>query len=338
MSKLKAVPLAEPKAEPRAPERAQALPKGNGGSVARRATAKAESSKRQKARQALARAKRGKGRPASASGPSSRKQSVPVPSRRSAKTAKKTPPSVVSPELLKLQAAADRARERYENEAAVDLYTRALGLVPPEARGALAVAEHELRMGRAECYERVGEVDAQIADIRAAEQTARRKRDRPRRVLALLTLSDRLSWRGEFDEALGGLQAAQDLAHKLGSKELLAKVAVARARHASNATDYRNLGELSRTALRLSREIGDKVGEAESLFSVATAEQSAGAIDQARQHLLEALAMLRSVGAGLARPSRSTCWPSPPPTTRSHAPTLSRLWRSRWQRTTGCVC
>ncbi len=228
--------------------------------------------------------------------PSPKRRGTPVSRRKAATRAEKPARAVAPPELLELQTAAGRARDRYENESAVDLYTRALSLVPRGAHGPLAVAGYELHMGRAECYERLGEVDAQIADIRAAEQIAQQEDDDPRGVRALIALSDRLGWRGQFDEALSGLQVAHDLAHKLGSEELEAKVAVTRARCASNAADYRNLGELSQTALRLCRKTGDRVGEAESLTFVATAEQSAGAIDQARQHLLAALAMLRDVG------------------------------------------
>jgi PAS domain S-box-containing protein len=201
----------------------------------------------------------------------------------------------VPPELLKLQTTADRARDRYENESAVDLYTRALALVP-QGVASLTILEYELHMGRAACYERLGELDAHIADARAAEKLARQEGDDSRRVRALVALADRLGWRGQLDEALSAWQAGHEIADKVGAPELIAKVAVARARLASNATDYRNLGELSQTALRLCRAAGDKAGEAESLTLVATAEQSAGETEQARLHVQEALAIFRRIG------------------------------------------
>ncbi len=215
---------------------------------------------------------------------------------KKASTQRKPSGKQVPPELLTLQAAADRARDRYENESAVELYTRALALVPQGASGPPAIVEYELHMGRAACYERLGELDAHIADARAAEQLARQEGDGARQVAALVVVADRLGWRGQFDEAQRAVQAAQDIAARSGARELVAKAAVARARLANNATDFQHLGELAHTALRLCREAGDQAGEGESLIQVAAAEQSAGETAQGRQHVREALAIYRRTG------------------------------------------
>jgi tetratricopeptide (TPR) repeat protein len=198
--------------------------------------------------------------------------------------------------LLELQTAADRARDRFENESALDLYNRALALVPKGPKGPLAILQFELLLGRAEIYKRSNELDAYVADAREAEAIARQAKDDHRRTRALIALADRLSWRGQFDEALTAIQTAQELATQCGDPKLLARVALARAMHDANAGDYRSLGERALTALQLCREAGDRLGEGESLGYLANAEQSAGDMDAARRHLTEALALFRSIG------------------------------------------
>jgi PAS domain S-box-containing protein len=219
--------------------------------------------------------------------------------KKPAKPAKAEQPDAtaeVPAELLRLKARADRAKDRFENESAVEVYTRALALLPAGASGPLAAAACDLRLGRAECYERLNEVDAQIADLRAADKLARQAGDLPRRVHALTALSERLAWRGDFDKAQRAVKLAQRLARKAGDPTVLARVAVAQARAIQSAEDYPHLGELAEAALRLCREVGDKAGEADSLWLLSLADQSAGASDEGVQHLLESLAVSRSIG------------------------------------------
>jgi PAS domain S-box-containing protein len=201
----------------------------------------------------------------------------------------------VQPELLRLQSAADRARDRYDNEPAVELYTRALALVPPGAHGALAIVQYELHMGRATCYERLGDLDAHLADATAALELARQEADDARQIHALLALADRMGWRGQFDEAQTAIQRAHGLVARSRSPALKAKLAVARAKQANYAGDYQHLGDLAYASLRLCQEAGDKAGEADSFISAALADQSAGEIEQARLHVQKALAIYRSI-------------------------------------------
>jgi PAS domain S-box-containing protein len=202
----------------------------------------------------------------------------------------------VTTEMRQLQAAAERAKSRFENEAAVQLYTQVLALVPEGASGPLALLECDLLMGRAACNEYLGQVDAQVADLVAAEKLAEQAGDERRRVQALAALGECLAWRGEFDRALRTVQLAQEIAQESGDAEPLARAGVARAELGSLAEDYAHLEELATTALRLCRQAGDRAGEAASLRILALAEQVAGAGDLALQHAQQALAIYRSIG------------------------------------------
>ena len=200
------------------------------------------------------------------------------------------------PELLELKAAADRAKDRFENESAVELYTRALALVPKSAAGPQATVECDLRLGRAECYERLGDVDAQLKDLETAEALASKAGDGARQVQALTSRAEPLATRGDAEGARRAVQAAENVAGQSGDRGLLARAYVARTRLAFWVEDFGQLAELATTALRLCREAGDRAGEADSLRDLVAAEASAGEIDQAQQHLLESLAIYRSIG------------------------------------------
>ena len=217
--------------------------------------------------------------------------------RKGTRPASPPPGSVEVPrDLLELQAAADRAKDHYENDLAVDLYTRALSLVPQEASGKLAMVECDLRVGRAACCDRLGSVNAQVADLARADELAQETDDEPRRVQALAALSECLAWRGEFDRALRTVQLAQEIGQLSGHPGLPARARVARAELALLAEDYGQLEELATTALRLCREAGDRAGEAASLCILASAEESAGAGDLVQHRLQEALAIARRIG------------------------------------------
>jgi len=217
--------------------------------------------------------------------------------RKGTRAIESKPSSVeVPPELLELQAAADRAKDRFENEPAVELYTRALELVPQEPTGQLALTECDLRTGRAECYERLGNLDAQLKDLEAAEDLASKAGDGARQVRALTSRAEALATRGDVEGARCAVQAAENVAGQSGDRGMLARAHVARARLAFWVEDFGHLAELATTALRLCREAGNRAGEAESLLGLVAAEGSAGQTDLARQHLLESLAIYRSVG------------------------------------------
>ena len=99
----------------------------------------------------------------------------------------------VTAEMRRLQAAAERAQVRFENEAAVELYTQGLALVPEGAGGPLALWECDLRLGRAACNEYLGQVDEQIADLEPVDRLADQAGDERRRVQALAALVECLA-------------------------------------------------------------------------------------------------------------------------------------------------
>ena len=209
--------------------------------------------------------------------------------------APKRPSNRVPAEALELKTLADKAAERFDNDAALDLYSHALKLLPARPRGACAVAQFELLMGRAEIHLRSGEQDGFFSDVRQAEALAAQDRDDCRRARALIALSDRLAWRGSCEEAVGALDQAEELLGKSGDGQLWARLAIARASVASFAADFAHLGEYCTNALRLCRQAGDRKGEGECLTLLSAADQSAGDLDAARQHLLEALEIAREV-------------------------------------------
>jgi PAS domain S-box-containing protein len=202
----------------------------------------------------------------------------------------------VSAELRKLQVAADRAKDRYENESAVELYTQALALVPDAPAGELAGVACDLRSARAGVYRRLGELDAESADLAAAADLASRSGDTTRRVLALADQVEAYALQGKTTEEQRALEAAEEAAAESGDARLVARASLARAWWAFYTNDYEHMGKSASTALRLCREVGDQAGEADSLRILAAAEWSAGANAAARQHVSEVLAIARSLG------------------------------------------
>jgi len=230
---------------------------------------------------------------ASGKGASKRASGPRTPKRTLAPGAPKRQSNRALAEALELRAQADRAAQRFDNDTALDLYSRALKLLPSRPRGASAVAQFELLMGRAEIHLRNGEQDAFFGDVRQAEALATQESDDARRARALIALSDRLAWRGSCEEASSALEQAEALVGKTGDAHLRARLAVARASAASFAEDYTHLGEYCTAGLKLCEEAGDRKGRGECLTLLSAADQSAGNADQARLHLLEALAIAR---------------------------------------------
>ena len=72
--------------------------------------------------------------------------------------------SKLSTELKELQNAADKARESYDHENAITLYSRYLNLVK-KSNSIPPTLEYKIRSGRAACYSRMGDWLAEFADL-----------------------------------------------------------------------------------------------------------------------------------------------------------------------------
>ena len=215
-------------------------------------------------------------------------------------------------ELVRLQAAAERAQAGYQHEEAIALYTKALDIAPPGDDPAPLTTRYELLFGRGQCYDWIGKNQLAMADFEGAARLAE----------SLPPDSGSLALQAG---ALNRLAGDSLLQIGVAPAEKLAKHAVKLARQAGEprmkAQNLRLIGgiqrakgaftqaeDLTRQSIALFRQAGDKAGEARALNDLAfiggSRETSQVHIDLARS----SLAIKRRICMTL----RFSSWPGSP--------------------------
>ncbi len=229
-------------------------------------------------------------------------------------------------------AAADKARARFANEAAIELYERGLKLYDPDdalsridplhnygdvlqrggrAQEALATfremlraawrLDHAAKAGAA--HGRIARLHRGLGDYKAAEEHLNqalalfRTAGDSRGVAAVEDDLGRVAFlRGDFGAALDRHGRALDLRRALGNKRSLAlslhNLALV---HQASGAPGEAVVRFSE-ALALRREIGDRQGVVQSLIAVAAAWRDRGDADRALEVLKEALQLAREIG------------------------------------------
>jgi signal transduction histidine kinase/DNA-binding response OmpR family regulator/tetratricopeptide (TPR) repeat protein len=199
-----------------------------------------------------------------------------------------------STDLRQLQAAADRSRELYENDAAIARYSEALDLLQREVPD--PALEYDLRAGRIDCFTLTAAYDALKADLTAMVGIADRLDDLSRRVGVVTRkaiMGDPLGWaadiRDEAEELLDRARAAHDTVLEA---ECLANLGMA----------YLGSGELGSAkasledALSRFRALDDRHGEMRCVLTLARVVANIGQLAQGHAHVQRGLEISRALG------------------------------------------
>jgi transcriptional regulator with GAF, ATPase, and Fis domain len=202
----------------------------------------------------------------------------------------------VQAEVTRLQAMADRARQGYEHEEAVALYSQALDLIR-DGEISDPELEYALLDGRAYSLELMAELRASLADRQAMAGVAENHLDDPAYLIEALiaqwgvhgSLGDVDQSRAVLDRALTLARDAGDIALQVDSLLGLVFLAVARA-------EIDEAQRLVEEAERKGREIDDMTRRASTLGAKARVLNQSGKSEQAIAEYREALALYRYLG------------------------------------------
>ena len=165
---------------------------------------------------------------------------------------------VVPQAISYLEKAGDLAREAYQNELAVEYYSRAFALTPESE---LAESYYNLLLARERVYDVQGDREKQNQDLRA-----------------LLALTDALATSISPPERAAAMKAA---------------VLIRQAHHAEMLSDYRQAVETAQQAIALAKEGNDQYQEAVGYLRWGRSLANLGEYAEARQHLSRALELAR---------------------------------------------
>jgi GAF domain-containing protein/CheY-like chemotaxis protein/tetratricopeptide (TPR) repeat protein len=207
----------------------------------------------------------------------------------------------LDPEVLDLQTAADKARSAFENQAAIELYTRAIERLDAGTRRhadgeTLSASLFDLLAGRAECYERTGQLQAQAADLAEMARLARARRDVARQIEVLIRQVRMAGPQGIFAEAERSANAAIKLARQSSDRKREADALSALGSSCAFAGDNVHANDYARQALAIHRRLGDRSGTASDLRIFGRVAAMSGKQVEAYEYLEEALALARALG------------------------------------------
>jgi signal transduction histidine kinase/CheY-like chemotaxis protein/tetratricopeptide (TPR) repeat protein len=203
---------------------------------------------------------------------------------------------------LQLQAAADRSRDIYENDAAIARYGEALSLLST-SDGTDPELEYELLSGRTDCFERIGAFDDEAADLARMAQLADELGDLRRQVEVVYRKANLARYAGGAaevrplaEEALARARAAGDPALEADALTALGNI-------------YGSMGETAASveslehALRLYRDLNDRSGEAWAMALLVGTLRNFGEVARCVELGRRAAEMFRTIGdrAGEAR-------------------------------------
>jgi signal transduction histidine kinase/CheY-like chemotaxis protein/tetratricopeptide (TPR) repeat protein len=199
-------------------------------------------------------------------------------------------------DLRQLQAAADRSRELYENEAAIARYSEALDLLHSEGPEADLALEYDLLAGRAACFSLISAYADLKADLTAMAAIADELGDLSRRIDVVTRkaiLGDPLGWaadiRAEAEELLDRARAADDPALEA---ECLTNLGMA----CLGSGELSSAQAFLEDALIRYRALDDPRGEARAALALTRVVALIGQIAQGNAYVQRGLEISRSLG------------------------------------------
>jgi len=201
-----------------------------------------------------------------------------------------------SQEILKFKAAGDKAGQAYDFPAAIEAYTRTLDLAGKKKSALDPATEYDLLSGRARCYEYLGVLSSEVADLEAMAALAEGMDDLTRRIEVVTRQIEPLLQVGRAMDVIRSAETLTGLARKSGDKKLQADSLYALGYAYQNAEDLPNTALFCEQALDLYREIADRWGEANCLRLLGSNDAVVGRPEMAREKFTQALAVFRAVG------------------------------------------
>lgn len=232
-----------------------------------------------------------------------------------------------------LELAGDITRDAYQNNVALDYYTRALRLTPDEDR------EDRFRLlgSTMKLHSRLGAQQNQVQDLNEMSDLADRMEDVGKQVKVLIERAWMYWWKAAYAESLASSQEASSMAaaaelHDLAAQadivstwtmiqreeyleaQQLAERALVSARQSGNQNlevnglhglafiyraegDYHAALEVARRAVAADQEAGDRYGEGTTLGNLGVAHMSLGNYAAAKDCFQQALAIHRETGS-----------------------------------------
>ena len=223
--------------------------------------------------------------------------------------------------------AGQQAAARYANEAALTYLNRALELTTD------SVGQYQVLWAREEIYSRLGEREAQAADLgqltalagtvaqevavalrygayhnnvgdyeaaravseQAYQWTAERGDDAGQ-AQAMIHSGRALMQQGEYERASQRYQRAYELAQGATAPTQIAHAWGGLGEVAFRQGDYATATQYHQQALRLRQELGDRPGQVQSLRNLGQVAKVQGEYETARDHLLQALQLAQQMG------------------------------------------
>ena len=192
--------------------------------------------------------------------------------------------------------AADKARQVYANESAIEYYTHALQLLAADATIADPQTEYELLSGCEECHRRVGNTSARQIDLQRMEQLAQHLGAPALQIDVINRQVNLAVVLGNHAEARKSAELGRVLARQVGDAKLEADSLAAIGEASYWLDDFAYCQVTSAQAYDLYRQLGDARGEAKSLRLLGVVARRQERLDQARTYFERSLALYRSVG------------------------------------------
>jgi class 3 adenylate cyclase/tetratricopeptide (TPR) repeat protein len=234
-----------------------------------------------------------------------------------------------APERRYAYLAGRQAAARYANDDALTYFDRALQLTPTTERA----AQYQAVWAREEIYDRLGQREAQAADLdqlaalaaTAAQRIAVALRqgayhnnvgdyeaaaaiseqaylwaaesgDSAAQAQAMINSGLALMQRGDYEMATRRYRRAYELAQAAAAATQAARAWSGLGEVAFRQGDYRNADHHHQQSLRLRQEINDRPGQVQSLRQLGQIANAQGEYESARQHYLQALQLARQMG------------------------------------------
>jgi PAS domain S-box-containing protein len=199
-------------------------------------------------------------------------------------------------ELARLQRAGDKARAAFEYAEAIQHYDAALAM-GQASKGLLNPGqEFDLRDHRAFSYRRLGRLEAESAELKAMAALAKAAEDLPRQVKALNDLSQVATNLADFKAAERAAKSALRLSRELGDRKLEADSLMALGDALRATRDPARAQSHLDKALRIYRELDDRLGIGNTLRRLGRIFISLGDLPAAQGVLKESLALSRAAG------------------------------------------
>ncbi len=200
--------------------------------------------------------------------------------------------------------AADKARQVYANESAIQHYNRALALVDEHPDLVDQETKYELLSGRERCYSLTSDQVRQQADLNQMARIAQDMGDVGRQIEVVGRQVALAGLMGESAEAQQVAQEALELARQVGDPKLQADSLIALGTTQRRLGEYDLAQDCFQEALSLARQAEAAQAIAQSLYSLGIVTWHTGQPDRAQTYFEQALQAYQSLGD---RPRQASC-------------------------------